>query len=66
VRLSIRLHLSISVAEIAEALEAKGLHLRDDGGRRLVVERVPRFLLDASRERIRMPAIALIRRPVRA
>ena len=53
----IRLHPAISLEEIEEALQAWGLHLRDDGGGRLFVERVPRFLLDVRREGIRAPSI---------
>ena len=45
-RQPIRLHPAIPIEEIVEALEAKGLLLRDDGVGRLFVDRVPRFLLD--------------------
>ena len=46
IRPPIRLHPSIPIEEIVEALQAKGLLLRDDGVGRLFVDRVPRFLLD--------------------
>jgi hypothetical protein len=46
--LPIYFHGSISLQEIEEALHSKGMHLRDDGRRRFLAERVPRFLTPAA------------------
>jgi hypothetical protein len=39
---------SISLREIEEALNSRGIHLRDDGRGRFLAERVPRFLTHAA------------------
>ncbi|HWH41198.1 MAG TPA: hypothetical protein VNU21_15245 [Usitatibacter sp.] len=43
-RLVLHFHGALSLGEIEQALRAAGMHVRDDGRRRLFVERIPAFL----------------------
>jgi hypothetical protein len=46
--LPIYFHGSISLREVEEALHSRGMHLRDDGRGRVLVDRIPRCLTSES------------------